>query len=152
MEYTITELSKGIGKSKQSIYTLIKTNAEFKKLVTDNSRMDKKSRLYNAKCLEWLKQYYREEKNEDKTNTEENRAESVDEIAYEAKYKKLKKKVKRLKAEIERLQVENDRLLSMLEKEQEQRQGLLYGLLASKQKLLASEPPKSWWRRLKKSD
>lgn len=175
MEYTIKEIVSRVGKSEQSIYKLMRKNKEFSAVVAANCREAENSRTkyYNQAVLNWLLNYYKIELVEDgagKAKIEAETAETpqttsplskpveegleTDLEAYveelEAKIRRKNKKIKSLKAEIERLLNDNNRLMTLLEKEQEQRQGLLVSLVAEKKEkhILLEEPAekkKHWW-------
>lgn len=174
MEYTIKELSQLINRSQQSIYKLIKKNVEFAAIVKEHSREKglNHTKLYDEVCLEWLNGYYKiglvangvgsistdNAKSETPTtNAPVDKPNEADLNAYidelEHKVSKQKKRIKSLKAEIERLAADNDRLLTLVENEQKQREGLLMTLVAEKREkhLMLEDPSKKrrWWQKKK---
>ena len=177
MDYTVKQLCEMLSISEQTFYKLLKKHKDFSEIVEENSRPvgKNKKRLYGEKCLEWLRNHYKTELVEDRvgqsnSNTENAKSPNTTSPSskpvekglesgletyigeLEAKVARQKKRIKRLNAENERLLEDNNRLLSLLEKEQEQRTGLLMTIVAEKQEkhILLDDPEKKkkhWWQK-----
>jgi len=57
--FTMRELSETIGITEQSIYRLLKTNNEFRKIADGNCELSGKKKLYDQPVLDWLIDYYK---------------------------------------------------------------------------------------------
>ena len=139
-EYSIKDLSRLVGKSQQSLYKLLRKNPEFAEIVAKNSREGaNRAKIYLYPCLEWLTEHYKLEPIPD--DAEETELDD-DALYYRSKYRKLKQRVKELKAELEQVKKDKDRLLTLLENEQQQRQGLLMTIVADREEKRLLAPAK----------
>ena len=114
--YTIKDISIKVGKTSQSLYTLINKNKEF---INENSRKNGRYVKYNQAVLDWFINYYGLSQDEEVSQNDAKMSENAPEIVSSSKGENMT--LKEAKMRIAVLEEENKDLRTRLAASEEER-------------------------------